>query len=123
MSELLSAEIVGNEIVIRIRLEMPSAQSPLPPKAFYTTRQAAQYCGFETPSAIRAAVLRGKLRPTGRRGGRGPLTFEVAELDRFMRGSQEEAVESQPPSPTLRTRTGKRKMSPETEAALKRLRG
>ena len=49
------------------------------------TGRAADYCGVSA-SRIRRAVGDGDLRPVGRRGGRGPHTFERTELDRWMRG-------------------------------------
>lgn len=55
----------------------------LPP--ILETGRAAEYCGVGA-SRIRHAVRDGDLRPVGRRGGGGPLTFERIDLDRWMRG-------------------------------------
>jgi hypothetical protein len=51
-----------------------------------TTRQASEFCGFKTSSALRKARIEGRLRAAGRRGGRGTLVWAVADLERFMRG-------------------------------------
>lgn len=50
------------------------------------TSQAFRYCGFKTASGLHAARRAGKVRPAGRRGGTGPLMWDVVELDRFLRG-------------------------------------
>ena len=55
-------------------------------RTFLTTREAAAYVGFKTTSAIRKALLEGRIHPVGRRGGNGPWMFEVSELNRFLRG-------------------------------------
>jgi len=57
---------------------------PLSDRRYLTTAEAAGYCGM-SPDAFRQAVHRGRVQPAGRRGG-GTLTFELTELDRFMRG-------------------------------------
>lgn len=51
-----------------------------------TTRAAAQYCGYRTPSALRKAYFDGRLMPVGRRGGVGPLMWRRADLDSFLAG-------------------------------------
>lgn len=58
----------------------------LPPDALLTTREAALFCGFRSASALRKAKVEGRIRPAGRRGGRGTLVWEVGELRRFMLG-------------------------------------
>jgi len=58
----------------------------LPDDATVTTSEAAQLCGFKTPSAIRKAFLEGRIRPVGKRGGRGTWMWRVADLRRFLNG-------------------------------------
>lgn len=59
-----------------------------------TTRVAAVYCGYKTTGALRKAFMEGRVRPAGRRGGRGSYMWAREELDRFLRGD--------PPSDTIR---------------------
>lgn len=58
----------------------------LPDDAMVTTREAAELCGFKTPSAIRKACLEGRLRPVCKRGGRGTWMWRVSDLRRFING-------------------------------------
>src|SRR5688572_14660691 len=51
-----------------------------------TTREAAEFCRFKTTGAIRKAVREGRLRPAGRRGGRGCHMFWRADLEAFLCG-------------------------------------
>jgi hypothetical protein len=53
-----------------------------------TTAAAAVYCGFRSASALRKAKLEGRVRPAGRRGGRGTWMWAREELDRFLRGNR-----------------------------------
>ncbi len=66
------------------------------------TRDAAMYCGYKTPGALRKAFLDGKVRPAGRRGGTGTWMWSVVELDRFLHGHPAAIVDSErsgaPPS-------------------------
>ncbi|MCA9595404.1 MAG: helix-turn-helix domain-containing protein [Myxococcales bacterium] len=57
-----------------------------PPSRLLTTREAAAYCGFKSTSALRKAKHEGRISPAGRRGGRGTLMWDLAELDRFLEG-------------------------------------
>src|SRR5690349_10216927 len=59
----------------------------LPLRMLLTTDEAAQYCGFRTTGAIRKAMMEGRLKPAGRRGGKGTWMWEIDELDRFLRGA------------------------------------
>lgn len=56
---------------------------PWPP--ILETKRAAEYCGCDV-SLLRKARSEGELRAVGRRGGKGPFTFEIIELDRWMSG-------------------------------------
>src|SRR4029453_4853109 len=51
---------------------------------YLTTAEAAAYLRYQTASAIRTLVNRGRLRPTGRRGT--TLLFRREDLDAFVRG-------------------------------------
>ncbi len=42
---------------------------------YFPTREAARYLGFRSFSGVRKAVMEGRLRPVGRRGGTGPHLF------------------------------------------------
>ena len=53
---------------------------------YMTTRQAADYCGFKTTGAMRKARREGRVRPVGRRGGRGTYMWDRLDLDAFLRG-------------------------------------
>lgn len=57
-----------------------------------TTRAAAAYCGYKTPSALRKAYFDGRVMPVGRRGGGGPLMWRRADLDTFLVGAQASRV-------------------------------
>src|SRR4051812_33004612 len=50
------------------------------------TTEAAAYCGFRTPSALRKARLEGRVFPVGRRGGAGSWMWAIKDLDGFLRG-------------------------------------
>src|SRR5450432_3694580 len=76
------------------------------PRGPLTTREAAAYCGYRTPGAIRKAVHQGKLRPAGRRGGTGPQTFEIEELHRFQIGAAMPSADHPEPVPILRPKMG-----------------
>src|SRR5450432_761069 len=52
-----------------------------------TTKEAAEYCGFKTAGAIRKLLLEGRLKPVGKRGGRGTWMFDRADLDAFLGGA------------------------------------
>ncbi len=65
----------------------PAQLRALPPDALLTTREAALFCGFRSTSGLRKAKVEGRIRAAGRRGGRGTLVWEVAELRRFMLGT------------------------------------
>jgi len=80
----------------------PAEPAPEPPSRpafgrYLTSREAAIYLGFKSTSAIRKAVFDGRLRPIGRRGGRGTHLFTIAELDRFARGDPPATVGSDRP--------------------------
>ena len=71
------------------RLRQPvvkSARAPLPSVAspFLTTAEAAAYCRYRSPSAIRNHVLAGRLRPAGRRGR--ALLFRREALEAMLAG-------------------------------------
>ncbi|HEX4760008.1 MAG TPA: hypothetical protein VH256_04370 [Thermoleophilaceae bacterium] len=51
-----------------------------------STAEAATYCGLKTTGALRKARLEGRLVAAGRRGGAGTWTWDVADLERFLRG-------------------------------------
>jgi hypothetical protein len=51
-----------------------------------TTRAAAAYLGYRSPSSLRKAAFDGKVSPVGRRGGGGPLVWRVSDLDEFLIG-------------------------------------
>jgi len=51
-----------------------------------TTRAAAAYLGYRSPSSLRKAAFDGKVSPVGRRGGGGPLMWRVSDLDNFLTG-------------------------------------
>jgi hypothetical protein len=55
-------------------------------RRYLSTREASLYCGFKTTGALRKALLEGRIRAVGRRGGTGTLMWERGELDRFLRG-------------------------------------
>ena len=57
-----------------------------PTRRYLTTAEAAEYCGYDSASALRQAKRRGLVRPVGRRGGVGPLMWSVDALDAFLRG-------------------------------------
>lgn len=83
------------------RAASPSGLSPSPvPRKYFTTEEAASYCGFKSTGALRTAKLRGQVKPAGRRGGTGPLMWEIAELDRFLTGG---GGEISSPSPLYKT--------------------
>jgi hypothetical protein len=57
-----------------------------PPKSdAMTTREAARYCGFSSPSGLLSARRRGNVEANGRRGGTGKLTWDRRRLDEFLR--------------------------------------
>jgi hypothetical protein len=112
------------------------------------TPLAARYCGYTSSSGLRKAYLDRRVRPCGRRGGRGAWTWAKADLDMFMRGAginkprePSEVVPAQNDAtspdtlnsskrearltPAVTEREGaqghRRRHSPETEAALRRL--
>ena len=39
------------------------------PNTFFTTADAARYCGYRTTGALRKAAMLGRIKPVGRRGG------------------------------------------------------
>jgi hypothetical protein len=53
---------------------------------YLTTAQAAAYCGFKTPSAIRKAKQLGLLIPAGQRAGGRTNVYRREDLDAFMVG-------------------------------------
>ena len=56
-------------------------------RRYLTTAEAAEYCGYKTPGALRKAKLEGRIKPAGRRGGgNGAMSWSVDDLDAFMRG-------------------------------------
>jgi hypothetical protein len=55
-------------------------------RRYLSTREASLYCGFKTTGALRKALLEGRVRAVGRRGGTGTLMWEREDLDRFLRG-------------------------------------
>jgi hypothetical protein len=78
--------------IARRSISMPAnrrnfAASSLDEECYVPTAAAAKYLGFRSTSAVRKAVMEGRLFAVGRRGGVGPLLFTRAELDRFARGS------------------------------------
>jgi hypothetical protein len=107
---------------------------------FMSTTLAARYCGYKTTGGLRKARLDGKIRPSGKRGGAGSWTWARADLDAFLRGHgptaapSVETSTSAPASASARTaeparspvergRRGptRRRPTPETEAALRRI--
>jgi len=64
---------------------------------YLPTPEAARYLGFQSTSGVRKAVMEGRLRAVGRRGGIGPLLFTRSELDRFARGDPPTALLAQRP--------------------------
>ncbi|HEX7478884.1 MAG TPA: hypothetical protein VF331_13845 [Polyangiales bacterium] len=66
---------------VRKTAEIPANASML------TTAAAAAYCGFKSTGAIRKALLEGRLKPAGRRGGTGTWMWSIRELDRFLCGA------------------------------------
>ncbi len=81
-----------------MRSNLDAALLP-PTRRVLTTTEAAAYCGFKTPSAIRKAQLEGRLTPEGRRGGKGTWMWLVDELDRFLRGASVDTERSGMPRP------------------------
>ncbi len=63
-----------------------SVQSALA-RRYLTTREAAAYCGYKNPSAIRKAVMERRLAASGRRGGNGTSMFSLDALDEFLCGA------------------------------------
>lgn len=69
----------------------------IPERKYLTTKEAAAYCSFETVWGLHSAHRAGKVQPAGRRGGGGTMMWEVAELDRFLRGGSSSSEYSATP--------------------------
>ena len=50
---------------------VPSLSGLMRARSVLPTSEAALYCGFKTPSALRKAHLERRVFPVGKRGGRG----------------------------------------------------
>lgn len=55
-------------------------------RSLLTTAEAAAYCGFKTPGALRKAHLERRVLPAGRRGGKGTWMWRREDLDAFLCG-------------------------------------
>src|SRR5579872_3498631 len=53
---------------------------------YLTTAEATRYCRFKTTGALRKAAREGRIRPEGRRGGKGTWMWAREELDAFLFG-------------------------------------
>jgi hypothetical protein len=109
-----------------------------------STSMAARYCGYKSSSAIRKAHLEGRLMPAGRRGGIGSWMWARTELDAFLGGrsrggtsavaapaTQDDGGAGKRPDvsvdrpgipSTASAQIRQRKLSPESQAALERIR-
>src|SRR6185312_11567406 len=67
---------------------LDEAKLPAPPAIpqLLTTAAATAYCGFKTSSALRKAHMEGRIKPAGRRGGRGTWMWRRDDLDHFLVG-------------------------------------
>jgi hypothetical protein len=72
------------DIPVSVELTTPPLPTAVAARCL-TTADAARYCGFKTPSAIRKAHMEGRVKASARRGGKGTWVWSVADLDRFMR--------------------------------------
>src|SRR5829696_5907175 len=64
-------------------------------RPYLTTREAAAYCGFKTTGALRKAHLEDRVRPVGRRGGKGTWMWSREDLDGFLRGKSPATVSAE----------------------------
>ena len=78
----VDVEALADAVAARLRSAVRHSRM-LPTSRFVTTAHAAAYCDMSL-SGFKNAARRGRASPAGRRGGDGDLTWEIAELDRFM---------------------------------------
>jgi hypothetical protein len=74
---------------------MDERERGVPARPLLTTVEAAAYCAFRNPSALRKAHLEGRVFPVGKRGGRGTWMWAIEDLNRFLRGELPGTIEEE----------------------------